>query len=188
MVRIATNHLIVISICRNEPSINSFSFSALNLRVGQRFDVPFSPIPCLPPLPPPLPPSFLLAAPEERPPNPLAPLNEIELSEQRTELTKLEEKWRRVREDEEYNAARLLGWTKQAEMYNGRFAMFFLVVGLLTEYWTGVTFPGQIEVRRIEARDATHTHTQSPIMTNQLTSLPPLPQEMLRVGGFIELN
>jgi hypothetical protein len=42
-------------------------------------------------------------------------------------------------------------------MYNGRFAMFFLVVGLLTEYWTGVTFPGQIE-------------------------------EMLRVGGFIELS
>ncbi|GMI60245.1 hypothetical protein ScalyP_jg12113 [Parmales sp. scaly parma] len=39
----------------------------------------------------------------------------------------------------------LVGWTKQAEMYNGRFAMFFVVVGLLTELWTGVTFPGQIE-------------------------------------------
>ena len=45
----------------------------------------------------------------------------------------------------QYEAARLLGWTKQAETYNGRFAMFFLVVGLLTEYWTGVSLPGQIE-------------------------------------------
>mmetsp|Transcript_20340 Transcript_20340/g.42620 ORF Transcript_20340/g.42620 Transcript_20340/m.42620 type:complete len:168 (-) Transcript_20340:79-582(-) len=98
-----------------------------------------------------------MVAPEERPPNPLLPLNDIELAAQRTALTKLEEQWRREREDEEYEAARLLGWTKQAEMYNGRFAMFFLVVGLLTEYWTGVTFPGQIE-------------------------------EMLRVGGFIELS
>ena len=69
----------------------------------------------------------------------------------------LEEKYRRVREDQEYEDARLLGWTKQAEMYNSRFAMFFLVVGLLTEYWTGVDLPGQIE-------------------------------EMLRVGGVIEMN
>ncbi|GMI45835.1 hypothetical protein TrCOL_g4080 [Triparma columacea] len=98
-----------------------------------------------------------MVAPGDRPANPLSPLNELELSAQRTALSSLEEKWRIQREDEEYDAARLLGWTKQAEMYNGRFAMFFLVVGLLTEYWTGVTFPGQIE-------------------------------EMLRVGGFIELS
>ena len=57
----------------------------------------------------------------------------------------LEKKWRNVRLDEEYEEKRLTGWSKQAEMYNGRFAMFFLVTGLLTEKWTGVTFPGQIE-------------------------------------------
>ena len=83
--------------------------------------------------------------PSSRPSNPLAPLNEIELSAQRTALGSLESAWRMQREREEYEAARLLGWTKQAETYNGRFAMFFLVVGLLTEYWTGVSLPGQIE-------------------------------------------
>mmetsp|Transcript_19845 Transcript_19845/g.39712 ORF Transcript_19845/g.39712 Transcript_19845/m.39712 type:complete len:171 (-) Transcript_19845:156-668(-) len=86
-----------------------------------------------------------LLDPSSRPPNPLAPLNEIELSAQRTALGSLESSWRMQREREEYEAARLLGWTKQAETYNGRFAMFFLVVGLLTEYWTGVSLPGQIE-------------------------------------------
>eukprot|EP00978_Attheya_sp_CCMP212_P001265 scaffold2617_cov42-Attheya_sp.AAC.2 len=72
-------------------------------------------------------------------------VGELELAAQVTALSKLEEKWRKVRVREEYDGARLLGWSEQAEMYNGRFAMFFLVVGLLTEFWTGITFPGQIE-------------------------------------------
>uniref|UniRef100_A0A7S2MZX0 High light inducible protein n=1 Tax=Helicotheca tamesis TaxID=374047 RepID=A0A7S2MZX0_9STRA len=72
-------------------------------------------------------------------------LNDVQLAAQVTALSKLEEKWRKERLQTEYDEARLLGWTSQAETYNGRFAMFFLVVGLLTEYWTGVTIPGQIE-------------------------------------------
>ena len=72
-------------------------------------------------------------------------VNEIELARQSTELAKLEDEYKKVRLQEEYDAARILGWTGRAEMFNGRFAMFFLVVGLLTEYWTGVTIPGQIE-------------------------------------------
>ena len=72
-------------------------------------------------------------------------LNEIELAAQVSSLGKLEEKWRKERQNEEYDAARILGWTQRAETYNGRFAMFFLVVGLLTEYWTGISIPGQIE-------------------------------------------
>lgn len=72
-------------------------------------------------------------------------VNEIDLATQVTALNKLEEKWKRQRMQEEYDQERLLGWTEQAEMYNGRFAMFFLVVGLLTEYWTGINFPGQVE-------------------------------------------
>ena len=72
-------------------------------------------------------------------------LNEVELAAQVTALSKLEEKWRKERVQKEYEKERLLGWTAQAETYNGRFAMFFLVVGLLTEYWTGVSIPGQIE-------------------------------------------
>jgi hypothetical protein len=65
-------------------------------------------------------------------------VNEIELAAQVTALGKLEEKWRKKRLQKEYEEARILGWTGQAETYNGRFAMFFLVVGLLTELWTGI--------------------------------------------------
>lgn len=72
-------------------------------------------------------------------------LNEIELAAQATALAKIEESARKLRLQEEYDDARILGWTGQAETFNGRFAMFFLVVGLLTEYWTGITIPGQIE-------------------------------------------
>lgn len=72
-------------------------------------------------------------------------LGDLEIAAQATALGKLEEQWRKERVREEYDGARLLGWTGQAETYNGRFAMFFLVVGLLTEYWTGITIPGQIE-------------------------------------------
>jgi len=72
-------------------------------------------------------------------------INEVELASQVTQLNALEEKWRKNRVRGEYDAERLLGWTAQGETYNGRFAMFFVVVGLLTEYWTGVTIPGQIE-------------------------------------------
>lgn len=72
-------------------------------------------------------------------------VNEIELAAQVTELSKLEGKYRKVRQDQEYEKARIIGFVPMAETYNGRFAMFFLVVGLLTEYWTDITIPGQIE-------------------------------------------
>jgi len=72
-------------------------------------------------------------------------LNEVQLAGQVTALSKLEDKWKQERLQKEYEEARILGWTGQAETYNGRFAMFFLVVGLLTEYWTGISIPGQIE-------------------------------------------
>mmetsp|Transcript_15134 Transcript_15134/g.27361 ORF Transcript_15134/g.27361 Transcript_15134/m.27361 type:complete len:179 (+) Transcript_15134:229-765(+) len=72
-------------------------------------------------------------------------VNEVDLAAQVTELSKIEEKYRKIRLDQEYTKARIIGFVPMAETYNGRFAMFFLVVGLLTEYWTGITIPGQIE-------------------------------------------
>lgn len=72
-------------------------------------------------------------------------LNEIELATQVTALGKLEEKWKKERIEKEYEDGQILGWSDKAQTMNGRFAMFFLIVGLLTEYWTGVTIPGQIE-------------------------------------------
>ena len=35
-------------------------------------------------------------------------------------------------------------WSEQAEIINGRSAMFFIVVGLLTELWTGQSIPEQV--------------------------------------------
>jgi len=72
-------------------------------------------------------------------------MNEVDLAVQSSSLTKIEEKYRKIRLADEYEDARILGWTDMAQTYNGRFAMFFLVVGLLTEYWTGISIPGQIE-------------------------------------------
>lgn len=72
-------------------------------------------------------------------------VSDIELASQNTALAAIEERFQKKRKGEEYDDARILGWTYRAETYNGRFAMFFLVVGLLTEYWTGITIPGQIE-------------------------------------------
>mmetsp|Transcript_15183 Transcript_15183/g.27570 ORF Transcript_15183/g.27570 Transcript_15183/m.27570 type:complete len:185 (-) Transcript_15183:436-990(-) len=72
-------------------------------------------------------------------------LSELDLAAQVTELSKIEDRFRKVRQDQEYEKARIIGFVPMAETYNGRFAMFFLVVGLLTELWTGITIPGQIE-------------------------------------------
>ena len=72
-------------------------------------------------------------------------LNQIELAQQVTELSKLEEQWRKDRLRSEYDEAQNVGFVEKAELLNGRTAMFFLVTGLLTEYWTGVTMPGQVE-------------------------------------------
>lgn len=67
------------------------------------------------------------------------------LAEQSAALDSLEEKWRRSSMEEEYESSRKTGWVPEAELANGRVAMFFLATGLLTELWTGVSMPGQVE-------------------------------------------
>lgn len=72
-------------------------------------------------------------------------LTELELAEQTKALAALEAKWRKEREIREYEESKKTGFVPLAELANGRFAMFFLATGLLTELWTGVTIPGQVE-------------------------------------------
>eukprot|EP00240_Pyramimonas_obovata_P011069 CAMPEP_0118956744 /NCGR_PEP_ID=MMETSP1169-20130426/61741_1 /TAXON_ID=36882 /ORGANISM="Pyramimonas obovata, Strain CCMP722" /LENGTH=138 /DNA_ID=CAMNT_0006904791 /DNA_START=571 /DNA_END=987 /DNA_ORIENTATION=- len=43
-------------------------------------------------------------------------------------------------------AQRVFGWVPNAEISNGRWVMFGLMVGLMTEYATGVTFIDQIKL------------------------------------------
>lgn len=73
-------------------------------------------------------------------------LDELELARQRTELEKYTAELRRERLLEEREASRLFGWVPFAETLNGRLAMFFIMTGLLTEYWTGYSIPEQIEL------------------------------------------
>jgi hypothetical protein len=68
-----------------------------------------------------------------------------ELREQARRLDKLAKEWREERLQEEREANRKFGFVPFAETINGRFAMFFFIVGLLTEYWTGFTIVDQIE-------------------------------------------
>lgn len=72
-------------------------------------------------------------------------LNQLELAEQATALGGLEDKWRKERDYESFKDSAKTGFVPKAELLNGRTAMFFLVTGLLTEYWTGISIPGQVE-------------------------------------------
>lgn len=72
-------------------------------------------------------------------------LSQEQIAMQAAALGKLEDKWRAQRVIDEYEASINVGWVPTAEMINGRTAMFFLVTGLLTEYWTGISLPGQVE-------------------------------------------
>jgi hypothetical protein len=73
-----------------------------------------------------------------------ADLNDVELAEQITVLDKAAKELRRSGQDEAFDTAQLIGWCAQAQTVNGRFAMFFIVVGLLTEQFTGQSMPQQI--------------------------------------------
>ena len=68
-----------------------------------------------------------------------------QLQTQASALDALETKWRKQRDMEIEEDIQNVGWVPRAEIINGRTAMFFLVTGLLTEYWTGVSLPGQVE-------------------------------------------
>lgn len=73
-------------------------------------------------------------------------LNELELAAQKTALDKLTLELRKRQMEEDREKARLFGWVPYAETLNGRLAMFFILTGVLTEYWTGYTLPQQVEL------------------------------------------
>jgi hypothetical protein len=74
----------------------------------------------------------------------MAELDGITLARQTTALESLAAEWSRRREFRSWEDSRMTGFSEQAEIINGRMAMFFLVVGLLTEYWTDQSIPDQI--------------------------------------------
>jgi len=75
---------------------------------------------------------------------PLAEMSDVELAEQSAKLDALAAKWRKRQQNAEYEDASRVGWVNTSEVVNGRFAMFFLIVGLITEYYTGQSVPEQV--------------------------------------------
>lgn len=73
-------------------------------------------------------------------------LDELAIAKQRTVLEGFAKELRKKRIEEDREAARVFGWVPFAETLNGRLAMFFIMTGLLTEYWTGYTLPDQLEL------------------------------------------
>ena len=71
-------------------------------------------------------------------------IDDITLAKQSTALDKLAASWDRRKEFRSWEASRMTGFSEEAEIINGRTAMFFLVVGLLAEFWTGQSIPDQI--------------------------------------------
>ena len=68
----------------------------------------------------------------------------MELAEQESKLTALSEKWKRREDEAAYQESIRSGWGPSPERINGRAAMFFIIVGLVTEYYTGQSVPQQV--------------------------------------------
>ena len=71
-------------------------------------------------------------------------LDEVELAKQARDLDLLAARWQRIRDLKDWESSKLVGFSVEAEIINGRAAMFFLIVGLLTELWTGQNIPQQV--------------------------------------------
>lgn len=72
-----------------------------------------------------------------------APISDVELQVQSAKLDALSAKWEKREKEVEYAESLRSGWGPSPERINGRFAMFFLIVGLITEYYTGQSVPQQ---------------------------------------------
>merc|ERR1719152_376598 len=83
-------------------------------------------------------------APVPRDPDFFAPYSEMELAEQEAKLTALSKKWAKREELKDYQDSIRSGFGPSPELINGRTAMFFIVTGLVTEYYTGQSMPQQV--------------------------------------------
>ena len=76
--------------------------------------------------------------------DPLMPTSDFERAEIDAKLDRLADKWEEREEDISMESGKQLGWAQSSEQVNGRLAMFFLLTGLVTEYYTGQSLPQQV--------------------------------------------
>jgi len=72
-------------------------------------------------------------------------LSNNEIKEREIKLKALSEMWKQNRLRKDVKEKKVFGFSKNSEILNGRLSMFFIVTGLLTEYWTKQSIPTQIE-------------------------------------------
>ncbi|KAK9815281.1 hypothetical protein WJX72_001049 [[Myrmecia] bisecta] len=70
----------------------------------------------------------------------------VTIEYQRRQAKEMLSYFRSLKFQEEVQKAKVFGWTKKNEITNGRWVMFGLAVGLLTEYATGVDFIDQLKL------------------------------------------
>jgi len=68
----------------------------------------------------------------------------VTIEYQRARAKEMLKYFQQKKQDETAKKSQIFGWTPSNELGNGRWVMFGVFVGLLTEYATGVDFPRQI--------------------------------------------
>lgn len=65
---------------------------------------------------------------------------------QRKQAKEMVKFFKRLQYDQAVEDSQVFGWTPKNEINNGRWTMFGLLVGMMTEYATGVDFIDQIKL------------------------------------------
>lgn len=79
-------------------------------------------------------------------PQPTTSSKTITVEYQRQRAKEMVKYFERLQLEEQIEKAQVFGWTAKNEIGNGRWVMFGLFVGMLTEYATGVDFIDQVKL------------------------------------------
>ncbi|CAK9259380.1 unnamed protein product [Sphagnum jensenii] len=112
-----------------------------------------APPPATPPPPPPPPPAPQSPASSASAPAAAAAAlfsssksSSLSIEYQRQRAKEMQDYFLDKKFEDQIRAGRLFGWTQKNEIGNGRWAMFGIAVGLLTEYATGSSFVEQLKI------------------------------------------
>ncbi|CAK9199037.1 unnamed protein product [Sphagnum troendelagicum] len=120
--------------------------------VAAPFMTTSAPPPATPPPPPPPPAAPQSPASSASAPSAAAALvsssksSSLSIEYQRQRAKEMQDYFLDKKFEDQIRAGRLFGWTQKNEIGNGRWAMFGIAVGLLTEYATGSSFVEQLKI------------------------------------------
>ncbi|CAM6093355.1 unnamed protein product [Calypogeia fissa] len=140
----SNNHRVVIRCSKSEGPLRRPSLNA----------PPAAPSTLAPPTPPSPPPPSTPAAVELSAPAAAAPpampssstASGVTIEYQRQRAKEMQDYFLDKKFEDETSQQRIFGWTRKNEIANGRWVMFGLAVGLLTEFATGSDFVDQLKI------------------------------------------